>query len=46
MNPKLPPPKCPHCQNEDITLIELVLRVINGTYYLCAVCSKSFFLKD
>jgi len=46
MNPKLPPPKCPHCQNEDITMFEIILRVKTATYYLCNVCSKTFLLKD
>lgn len=39
-------PTCPHCKNDDMSLIEIVLRITNGTYYLCNVCSKSFFLKD
>jgi len=41
---------CPHCRNEDVTLIEQILlrgaKSFAITKYLCNVCSKTFVATD
>jgi transposase-like protein len=37
--------KCPHCSNEDKTLIEKVYESKRLYYYLCGVCSKRFVVE-
>ncbi len=35
-------PKCPHCRNDDVRLIEH----IRNEHYRCEVCSKNFDWKE
>jgi transposase-like protein len=41
---------CPHCRNEDVTLMEQIrlqgAKSIAITKYLCNVCSKTFVTSD
>lgn len=37
--------KCPHCQNEDNSLIESEGHTKTRRYFLCTVCSKIFIVE-
>ena len=36
---------CPHCQNDDMKMIELIWQTAIAFYYQCNVCSKSFSIR-
>ena len=39
--------KCPHCTNQDESMIELVFEKLLVYVYLCGICSKTFLvIKD
>jgi transposase-like protein len=38
-------PKCPHCRNDDQSMIELILHDNGIKMYLCSVCSKTFIIE-
>jgi len=38
-------PKCPHCRNDDQSMIELILSDNGIRMYLCSVCAKTFIIE-
>lgn len=37
--------KCPHCSNDDISMLERLYESTRHIYYLCAVCGKKFIIE-
>ena len=35
-------PQCPHCGNDDMTMIEIIVKYANRIVYFCNVCSKKW----
>lgn len=38
--------QCPHCQNEDDSMIEFLYQIKDIKTYFCGVCSKFFQIKE
>lgn len=36
---------CPHCKNDDVRLIEILIKWKDRITYFCSVCSKRFDVK-
>lgn len=35
---------CPHCKNNDSSLLEITIETAKILQYLCAVCGKTFWV--